>query len=155
MRFLLVAALVLVSSSLFAQDKSSGCGVGWMVTRSMTTSGSFTRSVTNATFSNTLAMTSGTSGCARHDLVLIEKARTHFIANNILPLQLEVAMGSGERLAVLGKMFGCDSQIDEFAFQMRKSHSQIFKTSNPSQVLDEVKSIIQNDQNLKNNCIHS
>jgi hypothetical protein len=155
MRNFLVLALTLLSFSGMASDKSSGCGVGWMVTKSMTTLGSSTRAITNATFTPSFGMTSGTSGCAKHDLVLLEKAKSHFVANNYLPLQLEIAMGSGERLTVLGKMFGCESGLEDFNSQLRKSHSKIFKSSNPSHVLEEVRTIIINHPDLKSRCVHS
>jgi hypothetical protein len=77
-KLFVVLALGLISFA-YAQDRSSGCGMGWQVTRSMTTTGSYTRALTNATFSNTLAMTSGTSGCSARGIVMTDKEVQYFV----------------------------------------------------------------------------
>lgn len=127
-------------SYLYAGDRSSGCGLGWSVTKSMTTSGSSTRNLTNATSSNTLAMTSGTSGCEKHSLVLQDKMKIHFIESNIRPLEFELAIGSGERLNTIGRIMGCsDERIPHFSSILKKNHNYIFAgPHDPSQVLSRI-----------------
>lgn len=156
MKFFIVSVIVstFALGTAFAQDRSNGCGMGWRVTKSMTTSASYTRALTNATFSNTLAMTSGTSGCARHDLVLNEKSKIHFIESNLIPLQYEVAVGSGERLEAAGVLFGCQQSMTEFKAALKSNSSKIFGGDNSaSNVKGKVEEVISTDKNLSSSCI--
>ncbi len=127
-------AVALLSTGAFAQDKSSGCGAGWQVTKSMTTSGSSTRSLTNATFSQGLAMTSGTSGCAKHDIVMQEKQKIHYVESNLVPLRREVAMGEGERINALASIWGCQN-ADSLAPSLKRNYRRVFYKKNPSEVV--------------------
>lgn len=135
-----------------AKDRSNGCGVGWMVTKSMTTSGSFTRSLTNATFSSEFAMTSGTSGCAKHDLVKVEKQKIHYVENNFHPLKREIAFGEGERVNALAKVWGC--QNSQFVGRVLKNNfSEIYETSSPSVVVEKVNTVLLRAPNLISKCL--
>ncbi len=138
-----------------SRDKSSGCGMGWKVTKSMTTSASSTRNTTNGTFSNTLGMTSGTSGCDYHSIVLKDKNKIHFIESNLQPLQYEVAVGSGERLDAAVSVFGCSSNaIIPFKTLMKKNSPEIFgQTASPSNIVEQMEKIISSDSTLSRNCI--
>lgn len=139
----------------FAGDASSGCGLGWRVTKSMTTSGSSTRNLTNFTFSNTLAMTSGTSGCDFHSIVLQEKNKIHFVESNLVPLQYEIALGAGERLEAAHELFGCQSgDMDHFKSVMKKSSHAIFGIDrSPSHVLGRMEEVIHSDAKLTSSCL--
>jgi hypothetical protein len=140
------------ASQVFAEDRSSGCGVGWMVTKSMSTSGSFTRSLTNATFSSQFAMTSGTSGCARHDLVMVEKQKIHYVENNFHPLKREIAFGDGERVLALSQVWGCRNS--SFVGRVLKSNfEEIFMINSPSAVVNKVNEVLLREPNLIHECI--
>lgn len=130
------------SMNVFSKDKSSGCGVGWYVTKSMTTTASYSRALTNTTFSNTFAMTSGTSGCARHDLVLKEKEKIYFVESNFIPLKREVAFGRGERMSALAEIWGC-SNSKELTDVLRKNYREIFHKTSPSTVVEKLNQLIQ------------
>ncbi len=134
-------AVVLISTTLLAEDKSSGCGAGWQVTKSMTTSGSVTRSLTNATFSQSLAMTSGTSGCAKHDLVMQEKEKIHYVESNLIPLRREVAMGEGERINALAAIWGCQN-AESVSPSLKRNYRQLFYKKNPSEVVQGLNTLL-------------
>jgi hypothetical protein len=111
---ILVASCFLTSASLMAgsdmsPDKSSGCGYGWEVTKQKTLIGSLTRNTINATASNSIAMTMGTSGCEKHDIVLKEKAQEVFVEANYENILSDMAEGRGEYLSSIANMMGCDN----------------------------------------------
>ena len=130
-----------LSMNAFAQDKSSGCGIGWQVTKSMTTTASYVRTLTNATFSNSIAMTSGTSGCARHDLVLKEKEKIYFVESNLIPLKREVALGHGERMSALATIWGCKNN-EGLTHTLRKNYREIFHKTSPNAVVDKINQLM-------------
>lgn len=140
-KLFVVLALGLISFA-YAQDRSSGCGMGWQVTRSMTTTGSYTRALTNATFSNTLAMTSGTSGCAKHDLVMKQKEKIHYVEANLIPLRREVAMGEGERLNALAAVWGC-ANTEAFAPALKQNYRDLFYKKEASDVVQKIDELFQ------------
>ena len=147
----LLAALFVFSVSAMAQDRSSGCGMGWNVTRSMTTSGSYTRTLTNATFSNTLAMTLGTSGCSKHDLVMLEKQKIHYVENNLVPLKREMAIGKGERIQALAHVWGCPN-TEALTGLLKANFSEIYQSENASDVVENVNSMILRNPSLESAC---
>jgi predicted methyltransferase len=114
MKNILVVLGLLVSGSIFAMDdnvagsdNSSGCGYGWEVTKGKTLSASSTRGSTNSTASNTIAMTMGTSGCEKHDIVMQEKEQIHFANFNYEMIVADMAIGSGEYLNGFADVLGC------------------------------------------------
>lgn len=138
MKFLIFLSLLSLNS--LAQDRSSGCGMGWQVTRSMSTTASYTRALTNATFSNTFAMTSGTSGCAKHDLVMKEREKIFYVEANLIPLKREIALGRGERIEGLAQVWGCES--GQFSQLLKQNYRQLFKKSEPSDVVQQIDSLV-------------
>lgn len=134
--------LLALSMNAFSQDKSSGCGIGWQVTKSMTTTASYVRALTNGTFSNSIAMTSGTSGCARHDLVLKEKEKIYFVESNLIPLKREVALGGGERMSALANIWGCANN-ESMTKTLRKNYREIFHKTSPSTVVEKLNHLME------------
>ena len=149
--FLLISVNVLAAGG----DKSSGCGIGWNVTKNMTTSASATRSSTNGTFSNTFGMTSGTSGCDFHSIVKKDKTKIHFVESNLSPLKYEVALGFGERLDAAGQIFGCSTDAsEEFRQTMKQNSRQIFGFQQSAEsVVNQMDTIIANDTFLRTSCL--
>lgn len=115
---LFVIAMAFVSSKAFAAsgDKSSGCGPGWFVTDRMSFSATTTRATTNS-YVTPFAMTSGTSGCAKHTFV--DNNGSHvFIAQSTDQLRTDAAQGQGEYITALSKNLGCsNSQVLASHFQ--------------------------------------
>jgi len=91
-------------------DNSSGCGYGWEVTKGKTLSASSTRATTNATASNTIAMTMGTSGCDKHDIVMKEKEQLHFANINHEMIIADMSQGQGEYLNSFAEVLGCNAE---------------------------------------------
>lgn len=151
MKKLLVFVIAIISTA-YAQDRSSGCGMGWQVTKSMTTTGSYTRALTNATFSNTFAMTSGTSGCARHDLVMKQKEKIYYVESNLVPLRREVAMGEGERVNALAAIWGC-SDASKLSPVLRKNYRNLFYKKGAMDTVNKLDELIISNPELKAQCI--
>lgn len=146
--------LILASLPLTAMAKgeqSSGCGLGWQVTKAMNTSASATRNTTHAVSSNTFAMTSGTSGCAQHSIVKLEKSKIHFMEANLIPLRYEAAVGMGERMSAMAGIFGClNSEV--FNSKIKENYVQIFSNDSAQSVLREVENLILSHRELSSNC---
>lgn len=112
-KLLLVLLISIFANVSFAGDGSSGCGLGWQVAPKQSLLSSFSRSITHVFLPNTFSMTFGTSGCARHSIVKKDSAIQHFVEANFENLQIEMAQGQGENLAMLTELMGCDSKYTE------------------------------------------
>jgi hypothetical protein len=102
-----VLLLSVFTLSAHADDQSSGCGLGWQFFKKNSLVSSSLRSTTNVIALNTIAMTSGTSGCAKHDIVMKEKAALYYAEANYQKLQSEMAEGQGEHLKAFAMLLGC------------------------------------------------
>lgn len=130
---------LMVVSSVRADDQSSGCGLGWSVTKRNSLVSSWVRSMTNVTGSNTIAMTSGTSGCAKHDIVMKKSEAIHYAEANYQKLLSEVAIGSGEHLSSFVAILGCTGDASSLAAAaLQKNYETLFPAnqSSPSQLLE-------------------
>ena len=152
--FVLTIALSFFLPKLSHAESSTGCGLGWQVTKSMTTSAAGTRATTNVTSSNTFGMTSGTSGCAKHSIVQNEKMDMHFTEANFEFLTAEAAIGGGEYLSGWARSQGCTDAVEnEFKTEVQKNFIQIFgNNQNYSQSLSSLKKVIKNNPNLSRFC---
>ena len=140
----LCAFLSLVSFSSYADDQSSGCGLGWAVTKRNSLLSSSTRQTTNAIASNTIAMTLGTSGCAKHDIVMKNKEAQFFAEANYQKLQSEMAEGRGEYLAAFANVLGCKAGSEQDLGQaFQQNYSQIWTSDSlaPSTMLSRAANI--------------
>ena len=137
-----VVLAVFTSATSFADDQSSGCGLGWQVSKKNSLVSSFVRSITNAVTSNTIAMTIGSSGCSKHDIVMREKAAEYFAEANYLKLQTELAEGQGEHLVALGLILGCDRDLGAV---LQSNYETIFPSDkvHPSVMLKNVRSSLK------------
>jgi len=147
MKILLSLTLLVLAQTVYSAegDTSTGCGLGWSVTKSMTTTAAITRASTNATFSNTFAMTSGTSGCAKHDIVKNDRMDLHFVEANHELLIAEAAIGDGEYLNGLTRALGCNNNGSRMLKEeMQKNYEQIFTVGQPAVTsLGKIKAVIQ------------
>ena len=145
---LAVLVLCLTQQSAQAEDQSGGCGMGWKVAPQNSLISSTTRSYVNLTFSNTIGMTSGTSGCAKHSIVQKEKEAIHFAESNQGQLMIEMAQGEGENLRGLAAVMGCsEAGTAALSKSVQQHYPQIFPSSSTSatQVLDSVRSVMSGD----------
>ncbi len=146
--FWLIAQMAFVSTS-YAADSSSGCGIGWQVLPKQSLVSSFTRNLVNATFSNTIAMTLGTSGCAKHSIVYNEKQGLHFVEANKEALVAEMASGNGEYLTAMAEVFGCQDS-SSFATIVKKNYQALVPSYEISGV--ELYKNIKNNSEIMSQC---
>ena len=141
------------TSSAFAADSSSGCGMGYAIAPKQSLVSSSTRSLVNATFSNTLGMTLGTSGCAKHSIVQNESKGIHYAEANMDQLAMEMARGNGEFVQGFASVFGCqDSRA--FGRMVQAKYETLLPGSDVSgvELYKNVKSEIKNNASLSSSC---
>lgn len=133
MRIIILVLSLFVVSQSYAQDQSSGCGLGWQVTQKNSLFSSFIRSLTNATFMNSIAMTSGTSGCSKHSIVQRDKMPIHFAESNFDMLVTQMSQGQGEVLVGFAEVMGCQSAgFSEFNKMTKKGIKKLYELGNPT-----------------------
>ena len=151
---LIIGLLALVATtSVFAADSSSGCGMGYEVAPNQSLVSSSTRSIVNATFSSSIAMTLGTSGCAKHSIVKNEAKGIHFVEANMNVLALEMARGNGEFVASFASVYGCND-ASAFGSMVQSNYETVLPSSNTSgvELYNNVKSQIKNNAALSASC---
>ncbi len=144
-----------LGSLAFAEDKSSGCGLGWKVTQRKSLVSSTVRSYTNMIGSQSSGMTSGTSGCDQHSIVKSEKAPLHFAEANLNSLMIEMAQGQGDFVMAFGSVMGCETQaLSHFSATTQQNYEKIFSSQDvtPAQFLENVEKTISNDPKLAQAC---
>lgn len=156
MKILVYVALIFGVAASFAEDKSSGCGLGWQVSKDKSLVSSSIRATTNNLFYlNYFGMTSGTLGCAYHSIVLNDKKSLHYAEANYNNLQVEMAEGRGETLATFAEVMGChDSSIPAFNARVQSSYQKLFDGANdsPAVLIERVRQEIQSDASLASAC---
>lgn len=116
-------------------DKSDGCGPGWYVYDKKTILGTTVRATFNPSGSNTFGMSSGTSNCEQHSLVLNNKVQRHFTEKNYNTIVTEMALGQGQFLSEYAGVFGCEEK--SFGDLMQQNFSKIVPVKQDAGVLIE------------------
>ncbi len=153
MKLIIGLFAILSASMAFAGDSSSGCGMGWQVAKDNSLVSSFTRAVINGTFSNTIAMTLGTSGCAKHSIVYNEMKGIHFVESNKNELAIDMAKGNGEYVTGLAQVFGCQN-TKAFGSMVQNKYESVLPSENISgvELYNNVKNEIRKDSTLSQTC---
>lgn len=156
MKKLLVTVLMLLGFNVYA-DSSVGCGLGSMIFKDNTLLSSTLRVTTNQVFlTQYLGVTSGTSGCSRHDIVLNEKAHIHYAEINLEKIEQDMVKGQGEYLSMLAVTLGCEfNQINNFNQYAKSHYSHIFNSAetNAGQMLKNLGTQIRQNKSLTKNCL--
>lgn len=156
MRLMLIIVLVMGFSGMaFADDASSGCGLGWQVTKRNSLLSSAIRNYTNLLASNTSGMTSGTSGCAKHSIVENEKAAIHFAEANYDQLIMDMAKGNGVYLSAFAQTLGCGSTgMGEFMKISKEQSQKVLASPDVSAVglVRDIQNEIQTNSVLSSVC---
>jgi len=145
----LFSGLILLSSTAFSMDGSSGCGPGWYILKDNSLVSSSLRATTNGVLFPvyTIGMTVGTSNCTKHSIVLHEKKSLHLLTMSYFEIKADIARGSGNYLQTFGTTLGCSEQaIPELSKTLKTHYNRLYPTSvqNPSETLLEVyKTILQ------------
>jgi hypothetical protein len=139
-----------------ANDSSSGCGMGWMVFKKNSLVSSWFRAMTNATFSSTIGMTSGTSGCAQHSIVKNDSKGLHYTEANYHQLMVEMSAGDGEFLRTYSRVLGCpENSYGIFSKTLQSNYNEIFNGSveqTPRDVLNNVIHQLKAEKSGKISC---
>lgn len=147
--------LTFLSSNTYARDQSSGCGLGYEVLKDNSLLSSFARSLTNATFSNTIAMTFGTSGCAQHSIVQNEKLPIHFAEVNLPQIEFEMAQGQGEYLEAFALTLGCSESALPGFYEFSRNHFSEFMgnpSETPAKRVQKIREALKQDSRLGAEC---
>lgn len=110
-------------ASMASKWGDAGCGLGHMVLGK--DGNQILAATTNGTGSQTLAITSGTSGCVEGGAVAQQVPV--YIEINRANLAKEAARGEGETLAGLASLLGCKQEV--FGPAMKANYNQIFMKS--------------------------
>jgi hypothetical protein len=148
----LLAGLLMFSGAALAGDSSSGCGLGWMFFKKNSLVSSSLRSTTNASSGNaTFGMTSGTSGCAKHDIVQNEKKAIHFAEANFGKLMQEMSQGSGEYLTSFSVVLGCKNNAG-FSSAMQKNFSSVADAADGVALFNKVSNQFNSNLEIQKAC---
>lgn len=134
LKSLLITGTLLLSSSAFAAG-DAGCGLGSMIFKSNGKLTQLFAVTTNGSFgSQTLGITSGTSGCSASSLVKNDQQIQYFVEVNQEDLTREMAQGHGEKLMTLAVLNGCtqEAQAELFASKVQGSYSEIVPSAKAS-----------------------
>lgn len=157
MKYLVTILLcALPSFSLFAQDKSNGCGMGWYFTKEKSILASSIRTSTNSVSPSSISMTLGTSGCAKHTFVKENMKGLHFLEANFDHLRYEIAKGEGEYVGGFSESLGCRPEaLAVFSSTMRSNYNDVFPDSikEPYEAMQQIERIMMNTPTLASNCV--
>lgn len=151
-KIMMVLALA-ATGSVMAADSSSGCGMGYQIAPKQSLISSSTRSLVNATLSNSIAMTLGTSGCAKHSIVKNDSKGIHFAEANMDQLAVEMARGNGEFVQGFAAVFGCQDSSD-FGRMLQAKYETLLPSSKVSgvELYNNVAGEIKNNATLASSC---
>ncbi|MCX6128757.1 MAG: DUF3015 family protein [Proteobacteria bacterium] len=151
-----VSILFLCNGMAKAADGSSGCGPAWYILKENTLLSSFARSLTNGFLSPvvTFGMTSGTSNCAKHNIVEEEFRSLHFATQSFDILRQDIARGAGQHLNAYLASFGCNALARQnLAGKLQEAfQDDLYLTSNPQDLVDSTRFFISASSALQSSC---
>ena len=101
----------------------------------------------------TSAISSGTSNCVAQRTDIASREQEVFISINLASLTKEAAQGTGEHLSALAEVFGCPHS--EFAQLSQNRYGSIYKTYEPTAVLESYRREVQANANLAKTCVRT
>jgi hypothetical protein len=133
MKKLLVAALLVASSSAVFADSDIGCGLGtqvWQGQRGIVPK--VLGATTNGSFGNqTFGITFGTLGCRQNGVVTASARLGEFMGDNQESLARDMSVGQGESLNVLANLIGIKTQDKAAFYKVTKDNfSTIYAANN-------------------------
>jgi hypothetical protein len=126
----LVAAVGL-TTSLYANNTNTGCGLGSIVIKNQnTTILQALAATTNGTSGNqTFGITSGTSNCAKPNNFVSNDKLNKFVSENMDELALDISSGKGETLSTVAKLMNVEN-TPEFSAKLQANFSNIYTSEN-------------------------
>lgn len=154
-KMLVLTVSTMLTFNTFA-DSSVGCGLGSMIFKENSLLSSSARVTTNQIFlTQYLGVTSGTSGCSRHDIVMNEQSHVHFAEVNLKSLSIDMAKGNGEYLASFGKTLGCDdASLSHLGEVTQKNFENIFtsRKTDANEMMMNLGKALRADSSLNQHC---
>ena len=157
-KFLLIlSALAVLSTPLYARDTSSGCGIGWEVNGDNSFLGTSLRGTTHAMFPPTFSMTFGTSGCARHSIAEKDLRGIEYATVNFASLETDISRGQGDTLTGFAAVMGCSPVQTTFNQILQEKFVEIVPSSEitPEDLYWNVLYQVQTDSRLSGSCATS
>ena len=159
MKILIIALFTALMSLPALADNSAGCGLGSLIWKDNTIISALFRMTTNHSFSSQLfGITSGTSGCSQHSIVMREMAPVYYAEANIEELKVDMAKGQGEYVSIFSDALGCPESLKpEFTKMTKEKYEVIFPKSDvtPVQMLDNVKKMMKDAPALSGRCSYA
>jgi len=138
-----LAAVVALSTSAFAANSQTGCGLGSVIIKDNSSALMLAlQATTNGTSGNqTFGITSGTLGCKKTKLVMNERA-SEFVASNMDTLAKEISVGHGESLDTLAELLKVEDKAT-FATSLQANYNKIYSSESVemADVLDNISAI--------------
>lgn len=157
-RFLIIALMIMLSTSAWSRDDSDGCGVANGVNGDKSWLGITLRGTTRMSYSGTLdwtGTTSGKFGCAKHSIVYRDKMPVHFMNVNRENLLIDISQGRGEYLQAFARTMGCsDVAVPKLGKVLQNHVEELITTDSKGagMILKKVRSTFKTDQLLNSNC---
>lgn len=146
-KIIAIAAVVasLGSSAFAAGYGSAGCGLGSLVFKNNNWT-QILAATTNGTFgSQTFGITFGTSECNSTGMINVAMARESFIEANYKDLARNAAVGNGEYVANLAKLYGYNAEnTQNFGTLLQKNYSTIFAANDAKVAVTEINKLVSN-----------
>lgn len=157
-KLILAALLALFSLQAFA-DNSAGCGLGSLIWKDNSIISGLFRMTTNHSFSSQLfGITTGTSGCSQHSIVMREKAPVYYAEANLEELKIDMAKGEGEYVSIFSDALGCPEGLKgDFAKLSQEKYDSIFTKSEVTaeEMLNNVKRMLKEAPALSGRCAYA
>lgn len=152
MKYILVAATLIISTAAFAAKPYGMAGCGWGSQVMGKDGNQILAATTNGTGTQTFGISSGTSNCitATQQTAMIR----NFIEANYASLVTDMAKGQGDSVKTLSSLYGCDASL--FAGEMKTNYEKITPaTENPTAVMANINTMIETSTELSANCTHA
>jgi len=153
MKKLIVAAVLIASSSAAMADNDIGCGLGtqvWAGQRGLVPK--VLGATTNGTSGNqTFGITFGTLGCHQNGVVTASARLGEFMGNNQEVLARDMSVGHGESLEVLANLIGIkDADKSAFYSATKANFATIYAANNKTtgDVLTSLQQVMAKDATL-------
>lgn len=136
----LVAAVGL-TTSLYANNTNTGCGLGSMVIKNQNSSVlQALAATTNGTSGNqTFGISSGTSNCSQPSNFVSNDKLNQFVNENMDELAMDISAGKGETLNTVAKLMNVQD-TKEFSAKLQENFSEIYSSENvtSANVIDSI-----------------
>ncbi len=152
-----ISLLTLMSGSQARAERAygmAGCGVGTII---FGPKGGISKqsaaAYTNGFFSQTLAISSGSSGCKPDEKTAQMMKQEHFVVSNLGTLSKDMAQGEGESLVALSETFGCATEVQQdFNAALKSDYANIFAAPGAIAVLDQTRIALLRSPEISENC---